>query len=53
MYVLWKTTGEPKWRERGWKIFQSIETYAKTEHGYASVDKVDTVPPRLIDDMPR
>jgi hypothetical protein len=43
IYVLWKTTGEPKWRERGWKIFESIKKYAKTEYEYASVDKVDTV----------
>lgn len=53
MYILWKTTGEQKWRERGWKIFESIEKYAKTEYGYASVDKVDTIPPQLINDMPR
>ena len=53
MYILWKTTGEVKWRERGWKIFESIEKYTKTEYGYASVDKVDMVPPSLIDDMPR
>jgi mannosyl-oligosaccharide alpha-1,2-mannosidase len=53
MYVLYKTTGDPKWRERGWKIFELIEKYATTEYGYASVDKVDMVPPRLIDDIPR
>jgi mannosyl-oligosaccharide alpha-1,2-mannosidase len=53
MYVLWKMTGEQKWRDRGWRIFDVIDVHAKTEYGYASVDMVDMDSPRLIDDMPR
>ncbi|KAH6916030.1 mannosyl-oligosaccharide alpha-1,2-mannosidase [Coprinopsis sp. MPI-PUGE-AT-0042] len=51
-YVLWKTTGQVRWRERGWAIFQSIEKHAKTQHGYASVLQVDTVSPTWKDEMP-
>ena len=38
LYFLWRTTGEHRWREYAWGIFESIEKYTKTESGYASVD---------------
>ncbi|TCD63846.1 hypothetical protein EIP91_004888 [Steccherinum ochraceum] len=40
MYLLWKVTGDPRWRERAWSVFLAIEQRAKTESGYASVDNV-------------
>ncbi|RDB31115.1 Endoplasmic reticulum mannosyl-oligosaccharide 1,2-alpha-mannosidase [Hypsizygus marmoreus] len=52
MFMLWKTTGDVKWRERGYEIFLAIERVAKTKYGYASVDRVDDEVPRQIDDMP-
>ncbi|KAJ4473608.1 glycoside hydrolase [Lentinula aciculospora] len=53
-YIMWRTTGNPVWRERGWTIFQAIQKYAKTEIGYASlvdVDKSSTKAP-VKDEMP-
>lgn len=52
MYILWKTTGNPKWRERGWKVFQAIEREAKTPSGYASLRSVEHSPAHLKDEMP-
>ncbi|KAF5371378.1 hypothetical protein D9615_009662 [Tricholomella constricta] len=52
LYVMWKTTGEEKWRERGYEIFAAIERSAKTKYGYASVERVDSEVVGLIDDMP-
>ena len=37
LYFLWKTTGELRWREYAWRIFDSIEKQTRTESGYASV----------------
>ncbi|KAF9645503.1 glycoside hydrolase family 47 protein [Thelephora ganbajun] len=37
LYLLWRTTGEYRWRDYAWRIFESIEKYTKTESGYASV----------------
>jgi len=37
LYLLWRTTGEYRWREYAWRIFESIEKHTKTESGYASV----------------
>ena len=53
MYVLWKVTGNSKWRERGWEIFKSLEREAKLGSGYASLRSVQTSPASLKDEMPR
>ncbi|KAH7885871.1 glycoside hydrolase family 47 protein [Phlebopus sp. FC_14] len=51
-YILWRTTGDVRWRHYGWNIFQAIERFAKTPSGYASVDRVQTANPRQLDSMP-
>ncbi|KAF8154971.1 glycoside hydrolase family 47 protein [Crassisporium funariophilum] len=51
IFVMWRTTGDVKWRERGWKIFQAIEKHTKTEYGYSSVHGI-TGQVRHLDDMP-
>jgi len=33
LFVLWRTTHNPIYREWGWKIFQAIEKYCKVEAG--------------------
>ena len=53
LFVLWRTTGDEKWRERGYEIFLAIEKAAKMEIGYASVARVDAEMPYHMDDMPR
>ena len=30
-------------KEWGWEVFQSIEKYCKTKHGYASLHNVDNI----------
>lgn len=52
-FLLWKTTGDVKWRERGWAVFQALEKHARVQNGYASVHDVDEVPAVPNDDMPR
>ncbi|PFH46692.1 glycoside hydrolase family 47 protein [Amanita thiersii Skay4041] len=52
LFLLWKTTGDPKWRERGWEIFNAIDTYARTEYGFANVLSIDWSPYRKDNDMP-
>ncbi|KAF4602218.1 hypothetical protein EYR40_005422 [Pleurotus pulmonarius] len=52
LFVLWKTTGDAKWRERGWEIFQALERHARVQNGYASVHDVDRLPAMPNDDMP-
>ncbi|KAL9709439.1 hypothetical protein Ac2012v2_007174 [Leucoagaricus gongylophorus] len=51
-FILYKTTGNVKWRERGWEIFQAIQKYAKTKHGYGSISNVNLPPHFPLDNMP-
>ncbi|KAI0630670.1 seven-hairpin glycosidase [Trametes polyzona] len=51
-YIMWKTTGDEVWRERGWAVFRAIEKEAKTKSGYASVASVEKSPARLKNEMP-
>jgi Glycosyl hydrolase family 47 len=49
---MWRTTGDVKWRERGYAIFQAIEEHTRSKFGYTSVNFVSR---RIyqLDDMPR
>ncbi|RDX54010.1 seven-hairpin glycosidase [Lentinus brumalis] len=51
-YLMWRTTGDEAWRERGWAVFQAIEKEARTESGYASLSSVMTSPAPKKDEMP-
>ncbi|KAF4586522.1 hypothetical protein EYR38_010801 [Pleurotus pulmonarius] len=52
MYLMWKTTGDVCWRERGWAVYEALEKHTRVEHGYAIIRNVDQVPAETSDDMP-
>ncbi|KAH9951155.1 glycoside hydrolase [Amylocystis lapponica] len=52
-YIMWRTTGDERWRERGWAVFEAIEREAKTPSGYASLESVESSPARKKNEMPR
>lgn len=52
MFLLWKTTGDSAWRERGWEMFEAIEKGARMDTGYGSVRAVNRAPAEPTDDMP-
>ncbi|EGN96700.1 glycoside hydrolase family 47 protein [Serpula lacrymans var. lacrymans S7.3] len=51
-YILWRTTGDERWRERGWSVFQAIQKFTRTKYGYASIRLVDNAFPTMLDEMP-
>ncbi|KAG6335737.1 hypothetical protein ID866_3361 [Astraeus odoratus] len=51
-YLMWLTTGDELWKERGWEIFQAIEKHCRTDYGFASVRGVELNEPEKIDEMP-
>jgi mannosyl-oligosaccharide alpha-1,2-mannosidase len=53
IFIMWKTTGDVKWRERGYGIFQAIEKHARTKYGYSTVRGIDSGAVQQLDDMPR
>ena len=52
-YIMWRTTGDEVWRERGWAVFQAIEREAKTKSGYTSLLNVEKSHGNVKDEMPR
>ncbi|KAI0690301.1 seven-hairpin glycosidase [Cytidiella melzeri] len=52
IFLMWKVTGDVVWRERGWRIFQALESEAKTASGYASLNTVALSHSTLKDEMP-
>ncbi|KAF5309751.1 hypothetical protein D9611_013618 [Ephemerocybe angulata] len=52
LYIMWKTTGDEIWRDRGYAIYQAIEKHTKAPYGYASVSNIDSDSPNKIDEMP-
>lgn len=52
-YILWRTTGDAVWRERGWTLFEAIEKHARVDRGYASVSDIGNGESSHMDEMPR
>lgn len=54
LYVLYKTTGNPVWRDRAWEIFEAIRKHCRVaDGGYSSVIGLDRRDPSHSDAMPR
>lgn len=52
LFVLFRITEDPKYREWGWQIFEAFEKYTRVDTGgYSSLDDVTTIPPHRRDKM--
>ncbi|KAL5577221.1 hypothetical protein UlMin_018920 [Ulmus minor] len=52
LFVLYRITEDPKYREWGWQIFEAFEKFTRVDSGgYTSLDDVTTVPPHRRDKM--
>lgn len=52
LFVMWRLTHEPQWRELGWEMFEAFRRHARLPTGgYASVESVYEVPVRHRDHM--
>ncbi|KAK7245677.1 hypothetical protein RIF29_40525 [Crotalaria pallida] len=52
LFVLYRITEDPKYREWGWQIFEAFEKHTKVgTGGYCSLDDVTSVPPHRRDKM--
>ncbi|KAG8980586.1 hypothetical protein FRB90_007618 [Tulasnella sp. 427] len=56
LYILWRTTNDAKWREKGWQVCEAIIDeggHSRTPSGaYSTVRNVDSVPVRWTDSTP-
>ncbi|XP_074276658.1 mannosyl-oligosaccharide 1,2-alpha-mannosidase MNS3 [Silene latifolia] len=52
LFVLYRITEDPKYREWGWQIFEAFEKYTKVDSGgYTSLNDVTALPPHRRDKM--
>ncbi|KAI9486969.1 MAG: glycoside hydrolase [Benjaminiella poitrasii] len=52
IFLLYRITGDERYREWGWNIFESFEKYTKLpEGGYAALKDVTTIPPPMDNRM--
>jgi endoplasmic reticulum Man9GlcNAc2 1,2-alpha-mannosidase len=52
LFIAFRLTGDPIWREYGWAIFQSIEKHCRVgTGGYAAILNVDAVESEKEDKM--
>lgn len=52
LFYLYRITGDSKYREWGWQIFEAFEKYTKIDSGgYTSLDDVTVIPPQRRDKM--
>ncbi|KAI1324339.1 glycoside hydrolase family 47 protein [Xylariaceae sp. FL0255] len=51
LFVMWRITEDPVYRDWGWKIFKAFETHTKVDGGYTSLDDVNQVPCPKRDNM--
>ncbi|GBC04737.1 hypothetical protein RclHR1_05830015 [Rhizophagus clarus] len=50
-FILYRITGDKKYQDQGWDIWQSIEKWCKTPAGYSGLDDVDSTSPSKNDGM--
>jgi mannosyl-oligosaccharide alpha-1,2-mannosidase len=51
VFYMYRITGEQYWRDMGWKMFESIDTYTRALYGNAAIDDVTKSAPELKDSM--
>ena len=55
VFVLYRLTGDTKYQEMGWTVFERIEKHCRTEFGYSGLSNVFLLPSNneyRVDDMP-
>jgi mannosyl-oligosaccharide alpha-1,2-mannosidase len=54
VYLMWKTTSDSIWRERGWEMFENVQKYSTVSGGgMASINDVRDTTHSVRDEMPR
>ncbi|QSS54594.1 mannosyl-oligosaccharide 1,2-alpha-mannosidase [Histoplasma capsulatum var. duboisii H88] len=53
LFMMWRITEDPMYREWGWEIFEAFEKYTIPSHGegYVSLGNVNSIPPATRDNM--
>ncbi|BAE54674.1 unnamed protein product [Aspergillus oryzae RIB40] len=51
VFIMYRLTGDEYWREKGWKMFEAIAKYTRTEIAHATIKDVTVDKPPKSDEM--
>ncbi|MCJ1461897.1 hypothetical protein MMC07_000496 [Pseudocyphellaria aurata] len=51
VFIMYRVTGDPYWRDKGWLMFESINKYTAGRYGASAIDDVTAKKPSLVDEM--
>ena len=51
VFIMYRTTGDEYWREKGWQMFTAIQNYTRVEYGNSAIDDVTNPAPNTVDQM--
>ncbi|GAB1209390.1 hypothetical protein APSETT445_008163 [Aspergillus pseudonomiae] len=51
VFIMYRLTGEEHWREKGWKMFEAIAKYTRTDIAHATIKDVTVEKPTKSDEM--
>ncbi|MCJ1471514.1 hypothetical protein MMC13_000154 [Lambiella insularis] len=51
VFIMYRVTGDEKWREKGWKMFNSVQNHTRVEFGYSGIRDVTNETPNYMDEM--
>lgn len=51
VFYMYRTTGDRRWREAGWQMFQAVEQRTRVTFGHSAIDDVTKSTPHHQDEM--
>ncbi|KAJ4321158.1 hypothetical protein N0V84_005510 [Fusarium piperis] len=51
IFIMYRLTGDSKWQDMAWEMFEAIKRFTTTEHGNAAVEDIISVETAQIDSM--
>jgi mannosyl-oligosaccharide alpha-1,2-mannosidase len=51
IWYMYRITGDPIWQDKGWRMFEAIIKWTRTEVGHSAIDDVAFGDPTKVDSM--
>lgn len=51
VFIMYRVTGDPIWRDKGWKMFDAVRNHTRVEFGYSAILDVTSETPHHTDEM--
>lgn len=51
VFIMFRLTGDNYWRQKGWKMFEAVEKYTRTELAHSAIQDVTVEKPAFKDEM--